>query len=136
MTPEGIVSVLSSFSHVQTVDRLVAAIAHAGMRIFCRLDHTQAAAAAGLALRPTCVVLFGSPAAGTPLMKAAPLVALDLPLRVQVWDDADGLTWLSRCEPGWIAHRHALPEASHAAITAMTAALGAIVRYTAQTPAA
>jgi uncharacterized protein (DUF302 family) len=79
----------------QTLDRLVAAIEAAGMRIFARIDHAAAAAGVGLSMPPTTVLIYGHPKGGTPLMMASPAAALDLPLRVLVREDADGHTFVS-----------------------------------------
>ncbi len=91
----------------ETVDRLRAAIDAQGLKLFTIIDHSGEAAAAGLELRDTKVVVFGSPAAGTPVMQAAPLAALDLPLKVLVWDDA-GQTKLSFTSPAALAARYDL----------------------------
>jgi uncharacterized protein (DUF302 family) len=81
-----------------------------GMKVFAVIDHSGEAASVGLDLRDTKVVLFGSPAAGTPVMQAAPLAALDLPLRILVWDN-DGQTMLSYTAPPALAARYGLPDA-------------------------
>ena len=73
-----------------TMDRLAAAIEAAGASVAIRIDHAAAAGRAGLTLRPTQVIVFGNPAIGTPMMEAGPSMALDLPLRVAAWEDADG----------------------------------------------
>ena len=86
-----------------TVSRLVAAIEDAGLRVFDVIDHRAAAIDAGLRLQPTTVVVFGSPAAGTPLMVDHPLLALELPLRVLVTEDEEGQVWLSHLDPHHLA---------------------------------
>jgi uncharacterized protein (DUF302 family) len=95
-----------------TVDRLLAVVASKGMTVFAVIDHSGAAAGAGLTLRDTKVVIFGSAQAGTPVMQAAPLAALDLPLKVLVW--ADGIqTKVSYTAPRVLAARYDLsPELS------------------------
>jgi uncharacterized protein (DUF302 family) len=82
-------------------------LAAKGIKLFAVIDHSGEAAAAGLELRNTKVVIFGNPAAGTPVMREAPLAALDLPLKVLVWDE-DGETKLAYTEPGELAKRYAL----------------------------
>jgi uncharacterized protein (DUF302 family) len=82
-------TVASAFGFSETLERLESALAASGNRIFARLDQAAAAADVGLTLRPTVLFLFGNPAAGTPLMNAAPAFALELPFRVLVWLDGD-----------------------------------------------
>ena len=93
-----------------TVERLSALMTERGMTIFATIDQRAAAQAVGLQLRETVLILFGSPAAGTPVMQAAPLAALDLPLKVLVWDD-DGHTRVSYLSPAALAARHGLSDA-------------------------
>jgi uncharacterized protein (DUF302 family) len=91
----------------ETVSRLQDVIAAKGLKLFAVIDHSGEAEANGLALRDTKVVIFGSPVAGTPVMQARPLAALDLPLKVLVWDD-DGQTQLSYAPPAEFAARYDL----------------------------
>ena len=105
----GIISKVSDRPVGATVEALVSLIEARGMKVFTIVDHSGEAAAAGLELRDTKLVIFGSPAAGTPVMQAAPLTALDLPLKVLVWDDA-GTTTVSYTEPSFLAARHRLPD--------------------------
>ena len=93
----------------ETVARLEKVIAAKGLEIFAVIDHSGAARAHGLQLRETKVVVFGSPVAGTPVMDAAPLAALDLPLKVLVWDDG-GQTKLSYLDPTELAARYGLDD--------------------------
>lgn len=93
----------------ETMSRLTALIAERGLKVFAVVDHSGEAAAAGLALRDTKLVIFGSPKAGTPAMVAAPLAALDLPLKVLVWDD-NGQTRVSYTAPDALAARYGLSE--------------------------
>lgn len=90
-----------------TVTRLTGLLAAKGMKVFAVIDQRAAAREAGLDLRETTLVIFGSPAAGTPVMDAVPLAALDLPLKVLIWDDA-GTTKVSYVSPGAIAGRYSL----------------------------
>jgi uncharacterized protein (DUF302 family) len=94
-------------SAADTVARLVELVQARGLRLFAVIDQTAEARGVGLKLRDTTLVLFGSPRAGTPVMAAAPLAALDLPLKVLVWDDA-GQTSVSYYAPHIIAARHGL----------------------------
>ena len=103
----GIVSKLSAQSVADTVARLTELVAAKGMRLFAVIDQAAEASQAGLQLRETVLVLFGSPAAGTPVMDAAPLAALDLPLKVLIWDDS-GQTTVTYTAPETLAARYGL----------------------------
>lgn len=103
----GIVTKLSPHPVAGTVSKLTGMISAKGIKLFAVIDQSAAARQAGLSLRETTLVIFGSPAAGTPVMAAAPLAALDLPLKVLVWDD-DGQTKVSSYSPGVLAARHHL----------------------------
>jgi uncharacterized protein (DUF302 family) len=123
----GVVTKLSRRSVPDTVSRLTAMITNNGMRLFAVIDQAAEAGRVGLELRDTTLVIFGSAAAGTPVMVASPLAALDLPLKVLVWDDA-GQTKVSYNDPGWLAARHHLSDelaANLARITLLTDALTA-----------
>jgi uncharacterized protein (DUF302 family) len=106
---EGIVTKLSPWSVADTVSRLSAEVTGKGMKVFAVIDHAGEARAIGQVLRETKVVIFGSPQAGTPVMVAAPLAALDLPLKVLVWADGDQ-TKVSYTAPGALAARHGLSD--------------------------
>jgi uncharacterized protein (DUF302 family) len=99
----------SPWSVDETVARLTAEVAARGLKLFAVIDHSGEAAAAGLELRETKVVIFGSPAAGTPVMAAAPLAALDLPLRALVWADGEQ-TKVSYAAPAELAGRYGLSD--------------------------
>jgi uncharacterized protein (DUF302 family) len=102
-----VVTKLSPHPVADTVSRLTSMISAKGIRLFAVIDQSAEARQAGLTLRQTTLVIFGSPAAGTPVMAAAPLAALDLPLKVLVWDD-DGQTKVSYYSPDALAARHHL----------------------------
>ena len=104
----GIITKAVSGSVDDAVDRLVRLVGDRGMTHFATIDHSGEARGHGLELRDTKVVIFGSPTGGTPVMQASPLAALDLPLKVLVWDD-DGQTKVSYTDPGVLAARHHLP---------------------------
>jgi len=111
-----------------TLARLTAMVTGKGMKLFSVIDQAAEARQAGLELRDTTLVIFGNPAAGTPVMAASPLAALDLPLKVLVWDDA-GQTKVSYNAPAWLAARHHLGEdlaGNLAGIDALTDALVAL----------
>jgi uncharacterized protein (DUF302 family) len=104
-----IVTKPSPWTFQETVSRLETVIAAKGLKLFTVIDHSGEAHAHGLSLRDTRVVVFGSPIAGTPVMQARPLAALDLPLKVLVWDD-DGTTQLSYTPPDELAARYDLDD--------------------------
>jgi uncharacterized protein (DUF302 family) len=123
---EGLVAVASRYSAPETMQRLLAALAKRDLTVFARIDHAANAAAVGMPLRPTEVVLFGNPKGGTALMQDQQRAGIDLPLKALVWQDAEGKVWLSYNAPDWIAARAGLGAASAGAVTAMTKALAAI----------
>jgi uncharacterized protein (DUF302 family) len=129
---EGLTSIRSRFGPKETMDRLETEIRAQKMEIFARLDHAAGAAAAGLELRPTELIIFGNARGGTPLMQSVQTVGIDLPLKALVWEDASGTTWLSYNEPSWIAQRHNIPNAEPI-VSKMTAALSAMSRKAAGT---
>jgi uncharacterized protein (DUF302 family) len=106
-TEAGVVTKISPRSFADTVARLTDLLAEKNVKVFDVIDQRAAAREAGLDLRDTTLVIFGSPAAGTPVMDAVPLSALDLPLKVLVWDDA-GQTKVSYYAPVTLAARHHL----------------------------
>jgi len=93
-----------------TVDRLLDLLASKGQKVFVVIDQRAEARAVGLELRETTLVVFGNPTAGTGVMDAAPLLALDLPLKILVWADGDGVTQVSYTDPAFIAARHDLSD--------------------------
>ena len=106
----GIISQTSSYSVPETIDRLAAVLQAKGITIFARLDQQAEAENVGLSLRPTQLLLFGNPKAGTPLVVAVPTIALDLPLKVLAWEAADGKVWLSYNDPTYLQQRFSLPD--------------------------
>jgi uncharacterized protein (DUF302 family) len=125
MTPDGMTVSRSALGPKATSDRLVAQIAAHGMSVFARIDHAAAAKAVGLDLLPTEVLIFGAARGGTPLMQAAQTAGIDLPLKLLVWQDAVGDTWVGYNNPPWLAVRHGIAGADDA-IGAMTKALSAL----------
>ncbi len=126
MTPEGLTICPSGYGPRETMDRLVAAVTARGMAVLARIDHAAAAAHAGLELRPTEVLVFGNPRAGTPLMQAAQTIGIDLPLKALVWQDAAGETWLGYNDPAWLARRHGAEAGAEHVLDAMHAVLAAV----------
>jgi uncharacterized protein (DUF302 family) len=106
----GLVQIASPYSVEETLRRLQAAFAAKGLQVFAVIDHSGEAEKVGLKMRPTKVVIFGSPKAGTPLMVAAPSLAIDLPLKALVAEDAVGKVWLTYNDPGYLQERHGVPE--------------------------
>jgi uncharacterized protein (DUF302 family) len=108
--PEGIVTKASQCTVEETLTRLEAAIHERGLTLFARIDHSDEAQHVGLMMQPAHVLIFGSPRGGTPLMVAAPLLALDLPLKVLVWQDGEGKVWASYYAPSYLAARYSIPD--------------------------
>jgi uncharacterized protein (DUF302 family) len=126
MAGDGLTTIRSAYGPEETLRRLEAEIRSRGMTVFAHIDHAAGAAEVGLSLRPTDVLLFGNAKAGTPLMQSIQTIGIDLPLKVLVWQDAAGDTWLSYNDPQWIAKRHGLGQYDEATVSAMSAALGAL----------
>lgn len=106
----GIITLPSSHPVDVTVQKLEGALRAKGVKLFALIDHSGEAEAAGLSMRPTKLLIFGNPAAGTPIMNAAPSSAIDLPLKILVWEDSESRVWLSFNDPAYLAKRHSIPE--------------------------
>ena len=128
MIPEGLTTIESAHDQATTLDRLMAALAARNMTVVARVDHAGAAASVGLSLRPTEVVIFGNPRAGTGLMQRAQTIGIDLPLKALAWQDEQGKTWLSYNDPRWLAGRHGLGEEVEKTLAAMADALAAVCK--------
>ena len=126
MASEGLITIRSNHGPEVTMNRFEAEVRSRGMTVFAHIDHAAAAAAVSLSLRSTDLLIFGNAKGGTPLMQADQVIGIDLPLKVLVWQDASGTTWLSYNDPNWLAQRHGLDETTKAAINAMTGALKAV----------
>jgi len=105
----GIVDKLSHQSVEETVERLKRVLQSKGVTLFAIVDHSGEAEKVGMKMRPTKLLIFGSPKAGTPLMQAAPSVAIDLPLKILVWEDVQGKVWVSYNSPAYLQQRHTIP---------------------------
>jgi uncharacterized protein (DUF302 family) len=116
----------SSWSVEETVARLLAVVAAKGMKVFAVVDHSGEAQSVGLELRDTKLVIFGSPRAGTPVMAAAPLAALDLPLKVLVWADGEQ-TKISYTAPAALAARYGLSDELAAPLAGIDALTDAVI---------
>jgi uncharacterized protein (DUF302 family) len=110
MRADGLVRVLSAFEPGETMNRLEKVIKDKGLTVFARIDHAEGAKAAGLALRPTELIIFGNAKGGTPLMQAGQEAGIDLPMKALVYQDAEGRVWLAYNDPHWLADRHHLPD--------------------------
>jgi uncharacterized protein (DUF302 family) len=110
MTGVGLVRVASRHSVDETVQKLQAAFLGKGMQVFAVIDHSGEAQKVGLKMPPTKVVIFGSPKGGTPLMVAAPSLAIDLPLKALVAEDAAGKVWVTYNDQEYLKERHGVPE--------------------------
>jgi uncharacterized protein (DUF302 family) len=121
MADDGLVTIPSSFSVRETVERLIAAVTSHGLTVFARVDHGEGAAKVGMQLRPTELVIFGNPNGGTPLMQDQQTAGIDLPIKALAWEDAGGKVWLTCNDADWIAKRHGLGAASAAAVKAIAA---------------
>lgn len=108
-TSYGIINKPSNHSVDQTVDRLKAILQSKGVTLFAVVDHSGEAEKVGMKMPPTRLLIFGNPKAGTPLMLASPSSAIDLPLKILVWEDAQGKAWISYNSPSYLQERHNLP---------------------------
>lgn len=106
----GVVTITGNQSVDQTVQRLEAILQAKGVKLFALIDHSGEAGKAGMRMPPTKLLIFGNPKAGTPLMIARPSIAIDLPLKILAWEDADGKTQISYNSPVYLQSRHGLPE--------------------------
>lgn len=120
---DGLTAVASRFGAKETMDRLEAEVKAKGLTVFARVDHAAGAAAVGMPLRPTEVLMFGNARGGTPLMQSNQTAGIDLPLKALVYQDAAGKVWLAYNDPDWIAQRHGLGQTVAANVLALTKAL-------------
>ena len=133
MTADGLITVRSNYGPEETMDRLEAEVKGKGLTVFAHIDHAAGAAAIGLSLDPTDLLIFGNAKGGTPLMQALQTVGIDLPLKVLVWQDAPGQTWLSYNDPHWLAKRHGIDGAAAAAVNGLAGVLAGLVQAAAGT---
>jgi uncharacterized protein (DUF302 family) len=128
MAADGLMTIRSSHGPKDTMDGFEAEVRAKGLTVFARIDHAAGAAAAGLSLRPTELLIFGNAKGGTPLMQSIQSIGIDLPLKALVWQDGAGNTWLSYNDPSWLAKRHGLGHEVDATVAALAAALDALAR--------
>jgi len=110
MENNGLVGVASRYSVDETVERLETVFKERGLQVFALIDHSGEAAKVGMRMRPTKVLIFGSPKGGTPLMVAAPSLAIDLPLKALISEDEKGKVWVSYNAPQYLQQRHGVPD--------------------------
>ena len=125
---DGLIAIRSPFSTTETMNRLEENAKQRGLNIFARIDHTAGAAKVGKTLRPTEVLIFGNPQGGTPFMECAQSVGIDLPLKVLVWEDAQGQVWLGYNDPAYLAQRHGVSQCT--AVGALSKALSSLADAT------
>ncbi|RXH57870.1 DUF302 domain-containing protein [Granulicella sibirica] len=124
---DGLAHLESRYSVAETIAKLEAVVVSKGLMVLARIDHSGDAERAGLAMRPTQLLIFGNSKAGTPLMIAAPSIAIDLPLKGLAWEDAHGKVWLSYNKPEYLMKRHGVPEELMGRIAGITAICQAAV---------
>jgi len=110
MEASGLMQVASRHTVEETVERLESIFAERGLQIFALVDHSGEAAKVGLKMQPTKLLIFGSPKGGTPVMVAAPTIAIDLPLKTLVAEDENGKVWVSYNTPEYLQRRHNVPD--------------------------
>jgi uncharacterized protein (DUF302 family) len=110
MPTNGLIQVASRYPVNETVQRLRSLLGEKGLQVFTVIDHSGEAEKVGLKMRATKVVIFGSPKGGTPLMVAAPTLAIDLPLKALVAEDENGMVWVTYNSPEYLQQRHSVPE--------------------------
>ena len=107
---KGIIDTPSNHSVDQTVEKLKRILEAKGVTLFALVDHSGEAVKAGMKMLPTKLLIFGSPKAGTPIMLAAPSIAIDLPLKILIWEDNHGKVWVSYNSPEYLQERHGVPQ--------------------------
>jgi len=105
----GLINIPSNHSVDETVDKLKAILQSKGITIFVLIDHSGEAIKAGMKMPPTKLLILGNPKAGTPVMLAAPSSAIDLPLKILIWEDAQGKAWVTYNSPAYLQERHNIP---------------------------
>ena len=134
MAADGLVTVKSAFGPAETISRLEADVKGRGMTIFAQIDHAAGAAAEGLPLRPTTLLIFGAAKGGTPLIQAVQTMGIDLPLKALVWQNEAGETYLSYNDPAYLARRHGAGSTVATTVQAMSDGLKAIAAKATTSP--
>jgi len=124
----GLINIPSNHSVDETVERLRRVLQSKGVKLFALIDHSGEAAKVGMKMLPTKLLIFGNPKAGTPLMLAAPSSAIDLPLKILIWEDALGKVWVTYNSPAYLEERHKFPPDLLANIVVIDALAKAVVQ--------
>ncbi len=125
---DGLNTRLSAFGPKETMDRLEADVRKKGIAVFARVDHAAGASEVGMPLRATELLIFGNARVGTPLMQHDQRIGLDLPLKMLVWQDAAGSTFLSYYEPEWLIGRHGVDDPANPSLSAMTSVMAVLAK--------
>jgi uncharacterized protein (DUF302 family) len=128
MAVRGLTTIRSSYGPEETMNRFEAEVRARGMIALAHIDHAAAAAAVGLSLRPTELLIFGDARDSTPLMELVQTIGIDLPLRALAWQDEAGVTWLSYTDPNWMTKRHGLPSEVVPTVSILFAALNEMAK--------
>ena len=126
MSEDGLVTVASNHPVKDSIDRLEAGLAAKGIAVFARIDHAAGAASVDMALRPTELLIFGNPRAGTPLMQSDQHIGIDLPLKMLAWQDEAGKVWRTYNHVKWLARRHRLGTDAEPAVDALARVLAGL----------
>jgi uncharacterized protein (DUF302 family) len=132
MSQDGLITIASIYSVKDTLDRLEIDLRAKNITVFARIDHAAGAAAVAMTLRPTQLLIFGNPKAGTPLMQSNQTIGIDLPVKILGWQDEGGKVWLSYNDPRWLARRHGLGDGTAASIVALGTLLASLARAAAE----
>src|SRR5882724_7068315 len=106
---DGLIDIPSNHSVDETVEKLMGILQAKGVTLFALVDHSGEAAKVGMKMRPTKLLIFGNPKGGTPVMLAAPSIAIDLPLKILIWEDGQGKVWVTYNSAAYLQKRHGLP---------------------------
>jgi uncharacterized protein (DUF302 family) len=124
LAADGLVAIISPYPAKETMTRFEDMSKQRGLNVFARIDHAAGASKIGKTLRPTEVLIFGSPQGGTPFMECEQSLGIDLPLKALVWEDAQGQVWLGYNDPAWLARRHGAAQCP--AVMGLSKALGGL----------
>ena len=134
MPAEGLIVVASDFDPEQTMNRFEAEVRASGMTVFARIDHSAGAMSVVRPLRRAEILIFGNPRDSALLVQAGQQIGIDLPLRVLVYVESDGNTWIAYYSPIWLAQRHGLPAQMTPSVSALAALLDAVAAKVARLP--
>jgi len=129
---KGLITIQSNYSVEETIDKFASIVQSKGMTVFARIDHADNAIKEGMQLRPTQLIIFGNPKAGTVLMQDKQTSGIDLPIKALAWQDEAGKIWLSYNDTNWIADRHDLTEKSSSVVKAIEEGLALITNAVAK----